>query len=73
MANRYANKLGIELSKSVVYKSFSDEVNISNYALDSIKTLFEAEIIKGNDNNQFKPKDETTRAEVAVIIYNLIG
>ena len=73
MAARYANKLNVSLDKSVDYKAFVDEANISAYALDSVKTLFEANIVKGNDNNQFRPTDKTTRAEVAVIIYNLIG
>lgn len=53
--------------------SFSDEAQVSDYALPAVKLLRAEGIVNGDDNNNFNPMAEATRAESAVIIYNMLG
>lgn len=58
------NALGSELN------GYSDSAQISRYAFNDVAALIKAGIIKGSGNS-INPKGTATRAEVAVIIYNL--
>jgi hypothetical protein len=51
-------------------KGYSDSAQISGYALKDVAALIEAGVIKGSGNS-INPKKTATRAETAVIIYNL--
>ncbi|WP_419822623.1 polysaccharide lyase family 8 super-sandwich domain-containing protein [Anoxybacterium hadale] len=51
-------------------KGYSDSSQISGYALKDVAALIEAGVIKGSGNS-INPKKTATRAETAVIIYNL--
>lgn len=51
---------------------FNDESDISEYAVKPIKALFEKGIIKGNETGNFLPKNMLTRAEAAMMIYNML-
>nr|WP_286672322.1 DUF4838 domain-containing protein [Cohnella hashimotonis] len=53
--------------------SFSDASSISSYALAEVMALKAKGYVKGNGNNQFKPKQSTTRAEVVQMIDNVMG
>lgn len=53
--------------------AFADENDISDYAVSAVNTLKKAGIVNGDEDNNFKPLDRTTRAEAAVIVYNVIG
>ena len=48
---------------------FSDNSSISSYAYDAIGSLNHNGIVKGNQNNCFEAKNNSTRAEAAVMIY----
>ncbi len=50
---------------------FEDEDAISDWAKDAVKEASKLNLVKG-DGNLFKPKDTTTRAETAVVIYRLL-
>ncbi|MNP02149.1 Endo-1,4-beta-xylanase A precursor [compost metagenome] len=52
-------------------QAYADADQISGYALEAIRALSQAGIMQGNNNN-FAPKGSATRAEAAVLIYNLI-
>ena len=52
-------------------KRFIDEAEISAYALDSVNALLAAGIINGDENFAFNPKNNSTRAEAAKIVYEL--
>ncbi|MOA29151.1 Endo-1,4-beta-xylanase A precursor [compost metagenome] len=52
-------------------QAYADADQISGYALEAIRSLSQAGIMQGNNNN-FAPKGAATRAEAAVLIYNLI-
>ena len=47
---------------------FSDNGDISEYALDAVLALYKSGIVNGKDNAIFAPRDLATRAEAAVII-----
>ena len=52
---------------------FDDNESISDYAAEGIYALKNAGYVNGVGNNLFKPKNYCTRAEAAVIIYNVIN
>lgn len=52
--------------------TFTDEDDISDYAKDAIKELSSANVINGMDDGSFMPKNTATRAEAAVMLYNLL-
>jgi hypothetical protein len=49
---------------------FSDKTDISGYAVDSIAGFVNAGLISGSDW-KINPRQNTTRAEAAVIIYKI--
>lgn len=51
---------------------FKDEKNISAWARDEVKKVFDAEIMLGDEKGNFNPKKNITREEVAVIIAKLL-
>lgn len=53
--------------------AFKDEANIASYAKQAVKTIQGAGIINGVGNDEFAPKKNASRAEAAVMIYNLLG
>lgn len=50
---------------------FSDDEEISDYAKDSIHSLYCAEMVNGMGDGSFAPKGIATRAQAAQMIYNL--
>ena len=57
---------------SVVDTEFTDNMNISEYAMDAVKALSSAKVINGMEDGSFMPKKTATRAEAAVMLYNLL-
>lgn len=52
--------------------SFTDENEISDYALEAVKNLAASGIIIGN-NGRFNPKNNITRAEAATMLYRILN
>lgn len=52
---------------------FSDKSEIADYAVDAAITMQQAGIMCGSGNNEFRPRDFATRAEVAKIIVYLLN
>ena len=50
---------------------FGDRSKIASYATGSVGTLVKAGVIKGYDDGNFAPKGLLTRAEMAVVLYNV--
>lgn len=77
MAKIISNYLSFD--KTFNLKAKSDKVNfkdfdeISSFAKDSIKQLSEFGILIGNERNNFEPKSNLTRAEMATIIYRILS
>ena len=49
---------------------FSDYASISDYAKDAFETLVKGGIVSGSDG-KLNPTDQSTRAQMARIFYNL--
>lgn len=49
--------------------AFNDNSAISDYAAAAVGCLYNEGIVKGDDNNNFNPKNNSTRAEAAVMVY----
>lgn len=65
-----ANNYNFSVPDSII--RFNDDSQIADYALDSVYTLKEAGIIKGDGGN-YNPRAYATRAEAALIIYNMLS
>jgi len=50
---------------------FADKASISPYAVDSLAAMVEAGVVSGTGDN-IQPKDNTTRAQAAVIICKIL-
>lgn len=84
ICKRAVEALGIALSNNeklgnlkLEYQSsgeapFTDRDDISDYAKDAVNVMSRAGLIVGNENNEFKPANNMTRAEAAVLIHSLI-
>ena len=57
---------------SVEDNTFTDETDIADYAKEAVKALSSANVINGMDDGSFMPKKTATRAEAAVMLYNLL-
>ena len=55
-----------------ILDKYSDRSNISDYALVSMALLNGEKIINGKSSTTLAPKDYATRAEAAVILYNIL-
>lgn len=63
--------LNIENSSASVSLSYEDSAEISDYALEAVSELSKNGILSG-DGNKFNPKNNTTRAESAVMIERML-
>ncbi|WP_232016637.1 DUF4838 domain-containing protein [Paenibacillus baekrokdamisoli] len=54
-------------------EEFTDSLSIASYALSDVLALKAKGYVKGKGNNQFKPKENTTRSEVIQMIDNVMG
>lgn len=52
---------------------FEDDSDISSYAKDYVYAMKNEKIISGMGNNKYLPQAQCTRAQAAVIVYNLFG
>ena len=64
-----AKKINLATKRS--YNEFADRDSISDYAIDSVKNLYCANIIDGTGSG-FEPKENITRAQAAKIIYGIL-
>ena len=65
------NKLSISMNMEQATR-FNDYAEIADYAKESVIFLKDAGVLKGSGDNNFNPKNITTRAEAAVVIYYLL-
>lgn len=68
-ALKYINKLQIPDSVKAL-DGYSDKSDVSNYALDAVAAMIEDGLILGS-NGIINPLGETTRAEVAALMYRI--
>ena len=72
MLYRAAAAAGVEILVVDAEKTVNDSADISEYAADAVAELVKAGIINGDQNRNFNPKNNATRAQAAVMIYNLL-
>ncbi len=63
---------GFVNSENTENTDFADADEIADYAKESVKKLKSAKIFSGDENGNFNPKSSITRAESAVVIYNIL-
>ena len=51
---------------------FTDDSDISDYSREAVYALFNEKIINGYSDGSFLPKNNSTRAEAAKIVYSTI-
>lgn len=64
----YAAKLGYDLPQTLKAVTFADNTQISSWAKDAVKSMQQAGILAGKNENKFDPKGTATRAEVATVL-----
>ncbi|MEG2669765.1 MAG: S-layer homology domain-containing protein, partial [Oscillospiraceae bacterium] len=52
--------------------NFTDNEEISDWAVEYVKKSTEAKIINGFEDNTFRPKANTLREQAMVVIYRLL-
>ena len=72
LADRAAMSVGIYLDDEFTIVSFDDEMQISSWALSSVRKMRESLIVNGMDGNFFYPSAHVTRAQAAKIIYGVV-
>ena len=65
------DKLPVPNSSNKPFNQYNDSSNVSQYAQNQVKLFVESGIIKGDGEN-IRPKSNSTRAETAQVIYNLL-
>jgi len=71
MLNNYAEQFDLELSEGVK-RDFLDKNEISSWAEDAVNKCSAWSIVNGMEDGSFRPRDNTTRAQTAQMMYNLI-
>ncbi|WP_040950848.1 endo-1,4-beta-xylanase [Gorillibacterium massiliense] len=72
MIYRATEKANIKLQNTVNAITFTDDSSIAVYAAQAIKALQQAGIVTSMENGRFSPNGTATRAEAAVVIYELL-
>ncbi len=70
---RAAQTANVSLDEKNDVIDFTDNAEISDYAIESINKLVMSGILHGSDDGRFCPKDNCTRAQAAVMISNILG
>jgi len=69
---RYMQKKGMVSRLEKIENKFSDFNDISDYAQNAVLILNNAGYVNGVGDDTFLPKKEAGRAEVCVLIYNIL-
>ena len=72
MIERFANYKGFKLDNNKEQINFTDNTNISSYAISSVSKVQQAGIINGRPDGSFAPKSNATRGESAQMIYTML-
>lgn len=68
----YAAKLGYDLPQTLKAVTFADNTQINSWAKDAVKSMQQAGILAGKNENKFDPKGTATRAEVATVLRRFV-
>lgn len=73
MVYRTAQSMGIALPDADPSLTFKDGEDIALYAQEAVAHMQAAGILTGMDDGRFAPRDPSTRAQAAVVIYRLLS
>ena len=68
MLYRYAGQFGIQLGTGNPAITFTDEADITDYALPAVEALQRAGVISGMPDGSFRPRDTATREQACVML-----
>lgn len=71
MLQRALEKARPNANQEYQYKRFEDEAKFASYASEAVKTMRSLEIVKGDSNNNFNPKNKTSIEEAVIMTYRL--
>ena len=69
---RAMQSMGLEAENTISLEVYDDLDSISEWARNYISYLYDKKVMRGTDLHKFSPNTILTRAEAAVIIYNLL-
>lgn len=72
MLYRAAEFTEVEIFVVEPEEEVSDMEMVNDYAKDAVEKLVKANVINGDQNKVFNPENNATRAQAAVMIYNLL-
>ncbi|MGG4127164.1 S-layer homology domain-containing protein [Paenibacillus illinoisensis] len=73
MAVIFVNALGVNSAGKGQNLAFSDVNSISDWAKDAVGAAVELELMKGNPDGTFKPNNQASRQEVALVAYKFLN
>ncbi len=62
---------GILSEERTTYQKFTDGQKVMSYSRDAVSAMVALDVVRGYEDNSFRPGGYITRAEVAQMIYNL--
>ena len=65
-------RFNIDIPETKDAIDFADKNEIAGYAQEAVQYLQQRGIISGYEDNSFGPKNNATRAEVAVMLYSIL-
>jgi hypothetical protein len=68
----YAKFKSLEITNTKDISAFADAINVSDFALESVKWATAEQFIQGNSATTLNPKGRATRAEVAMVLTRFI-
>lgn len=69
---RAASRLGIDLKRQDAQTKFADGAEVSDWAAESVAAMAESGFISGFEDGTFRPKSGTTRAQMALLLKNIL-
>jgi len=73
MAARAAEKLGIKFAQTEKAVIFADYTTIPEYGYNYVVMFQQADFINGDDTGNFNALNDLTRAEAAVLFWNIVS
>lgn len=69
----YRTRESFNLAEKTESQAFADDEQISDYAKEAVCFLKNCGVLSGNDNNEFMPTKSLSRAEAAMLFYNVLN
>jgi hypothetical protein len=71
MLYRIASKASVDISGTKNAGTISDKSSLASYAVDAVSVMYKTGLLNGTGNGMFSPKSTTTRAQGAVVAFNM--